>query len=134
MWTCPKCERIFEKTNQPHSCQRVSLESHFVHKEPARELFDFLLREIEAKIGKCQIVALPCCVHLFGKYDFLTVLPKKEKIEIRFALDRVLATPRLKVSVPVSIKFVKNCVEISSKREINGELLRWVKEAYFLKD
>lgn len=133
MWTCPKCSRIFGKANQPHSCKKVSVESHFVNKETARRLFDFLLQQIDKHIGECKIVSLPCCVHLFGTYDFLAVLPKKEGIEIRFALNRKLDTPRLKISIPISSKAFKNCFDIVSKEEIDGEFMGWLKESYHLK-
>ncbi len=134
MWTCPRCDRIFQKANQPHSCKRVSVASHFEHKEKAKELFDSLHSQIEENIGKCEIVSLPCCIHLFGTYDFLAVLPKKDGMEIRFALDRTLDTPRLKVSVPMSSNVVKNCVDIHNTRELDHECMSWLTESYHLKD
>lgn len=134
MWTCPKCNRTFQKANQPHSCKKVSIESHFAHKEKARELFDVLHQKIEDDIGDCNIVSLPCCIHLFGKYDFLAVLPKKDKVEIRFVLNRELNTKRLKMSVPMSSKVFKNCFDIHSKKELDNEFMDWVKESYHLKD
>lgn len=133
MWTCHNCDRIFQKANQPHSCRKVSPESHFENKEKAREIFDYLHRQIEQKIGKCTIVSLPCCIHLFGNYDFLAVLPKKDRIEIRFALHRTVVTSRLKVSVPMSAKVFKNCLDIGSREEIDNELLGWLDESYYLK-
>lgn len=134
MWTCSNCDRVFQKANQPHSCKKVSLGSHFENKEKAKELFDFLHQQIEAKIGKCKIISLPCCVHLFGTYDFLAVLPKKDKVEIRFALSRKLNTPRLKVSIPISSKVFKNCFNIYTKQELDNEFMGWLKESYHLKD
>jgi len=53
-----------------------------VNKVIAKELFEYLLQKIELNIGKCKIVSLPCCVHLYGTYDFLAALPKKDSIEI----------------------------------------------------
>lgn len=134
MWTCPNCDRIFQKANQPHSCQKVSVESHFKNKEKARDLFDYLHHRIEQNIGKCKIVSLPCCVHLFGTYDFLAVLPKKDRVEIRFALNRKLNTPRLRVSVPMSSKVFKNCFDIYTKQELDNEFMEWLKESYLLKN
>jgi len=134
MWTCPNCDRIFQKANQPHSCKKVSSESHFENKEKARELFDFVYEQIGTKIGKCKIVSLPCCVHLFGTYDFLAVLPKNDRVEIRFALNRKLNTPRLKVSVPMSDKVIKNCFDIYNTQELDNEFMGWLKESYHLKD
>jgi hypothetical protein len=134
MWKCPNCGRIFNRTSQPHSCHRVSLEDHFKNKDLAKEIFDYLVKEIKDKIGKCKIISISCCVHLFGKYDFLAALPKKDRLEIRFALNRELDTPRLKTSVPMSKKVFKNCFDIKKKEEIDEEFLNWLKESYHLKD
>jgi hypothetical protein len=134
MWTCPECERMFEKTKQPHSCNKIPLEQHFNNKDKGKKLFDCLVENINSKVGKCQIVSIPCCIHLFGNYDFLAALPKKNELEIRFALNRKLDSPRLKQSVPLSKKIFKNCIDITSKEEINEELIKWLSESYFLKD
>lgn len=134
MWICPKCKRIFESKNQAHSCKKVPLEKHFTGKEQAKELFNFLLKQIESKIGQCKIVSLPCCIHLFGKYDFLAALPKRDRLEIRIALDRKLNSSRLKVSVPLSAKSFKNCFDLYTKTDIDEELIAWLKESYHLKD
>lgn len=85
-------------------------------------------------IGRVKVISLPCCIHLFGKYDFLAALPKKEGLEIRFALKRVIDNPRLKQSVPLSTKFFKNCFEITSEKEIDDEFIGWLEESYHLKD
>jgi hypothetical protein len=134
MWTCPNCNRIFEKIGQIHSCRKVSLEQHFINKEKAREIFEYLVKEINREIGKCKIISIPCCIHLFGKYDFLAALPKRDKLEIRFALNRKLDGPRLKQSVPVSSKSVKNCLDLDGIKDIDKELMGWLNEAYYLKE
>jgi hypothetical protein len=134
MWTCSKCGRIFKKANQPHSCKKVPLEKHFQNKEKAKELFDYLVEQINSKIDKCRLISIPCCVHLFGKYDFLAALPKKDRLEIRFALDRKLDSPRLKQCAPMSSKVFKNCFDIYAKEEIDREFISWLKESYYLKD
>ena len=134
MWTCSKCGRIFKSANQSHSCKKVDLEKHFEGKQEARELFDFLVEQIKNNIGKFKIISIPCCVHLFGKYDFLAALPKKDKLEIRFALDRRLDSPKLKVCVPMSANVFKNCFDIISKEEMDKEFIGWLKESYYLKD
>lgn len=130
MWTCPRCDRIFQKKNQPHSCKKVSVESHFVHKETARALFDDVLQRIKQEVGPYKIISLPCCIHLFGSYDFLAVLPKQDGIEVRFALNRPLHTPRLKASVPLSATAYKHCIDITNESEIDTELMEWLKESY----
>jgi hypothetical protein len=133
MWTCSRCERIFETTNQPHSCKRVPIVAHFKNKDKAKELFDYLVEQVNNKIGKCKVISIPCCIHLFGKYDFLAALPKKDGLEVRFALDRKLDSPRLKICVPMSAKVFKNCFDISSKEELDIEFIGWLKQSYYLK-
>lgn len=134
MWKCPECGRIFEKTKQPHSCNKIPIDVHFKNKDKVKELFDYLVKQINSEIGKCQIISLPCCVHLFGNYDFLAAIPKKETLEIRFALDRKLDSPRLKQSIPLSTKVFKNCIDMKAKEEVDEELIRWLNQAYHLKD
>jgi hypothetical protein len=134
MWSCPKCTRIFNKASQPHSCRRVLLEEHFKNKEKAREIFDYLVKKINMEIGPCKIVSIPCCIHLFGNYDFLAALPKKDKLEVRFALDRQLNTPRLRICIPMSAKVFKNCFDVCTKEEIDNEFINWLQESYHLKD
>lgn len=109
------------------------MEKHFKNKNQAKDLFDFLVKQIESRIGQCRIISLPCCVHLYGHYDFLAALPKKDRLEIRFALDRKLASPRLKQSVALSAKNFKNVIDIKSNGEINKELIKWLDQAYHLK-
>ena len=132
MWTCPNCNRIFGKTKQPHSCQKIPLEKHFKNKEKTKEIFDYLVEQINAKVGPCRIISIPCCVHLFGTYDFLAALPKKNELEIRFCLNRKLQSRRLKNYVPISTKAFKNCFDISKKEDIDNECIEWLRESYFL--
>jgi hypothetical protein len=134
MWMCAKCERAFQKINQPHSCKKVSVRFHFEKKEKAKKLFYVLLERIENNIGKCRIISLPCCIHLFGSYDFLAALPKKDSLEIRFALNHKIKTHRLKVSIPLSKNVYKNCFNIQNELDYDQEFINWLRESYHLKD
>jgi hypothetical protein len=134
MWDCPNCNRAFERAKQQHSCSRITLGQHFKNKEKTKELFDYLIKQIGNRVGKYRIIPIPCCIHLFGAYDFLAALPKKDKLEIRFALNRIIDSPRLKQSVPISTKNFKNCFNIVTIREIDDELIKWLDESYHLKD
>ena len=133
MWTCPKCGRIFNREGQQHSCKKVPLESHFTGKQRAKELYDAVADRIGKEIGPVKTISLPCCVHLFGTYDFVALLPKKDKLEIRFALDRELKDSRIYTTVPLSKSSYKNCLYVWSKDEIDDELIEWLKESYNLK-
>ena len=73
----PRCGRAFGRRRQQHSCKRVSLESHFEGRDTSRPLFDHLLDELNVRIGRCEVVSLPCCIHLYGEYEFLAALPRR---------------------------------------------------------
>jgi hypothetical protein len=88
---------------------------------------------IKVKQKDC-LISIPCCIHLFGKYDFLAILPKRDRLEIRFALDRKIDSPMLVQSVPLSSRYTKNCIDIKNREEIDEELIKWLRQAYFLKD
>ena len=112
MWKCKKCGRIFEKIGQMHSCNKIPLDNHFKNKDKSKVLFDFLVKKINREIGKCEIVSLPCCIHLFSNYDFLAILPNKESLEIRSKL---------------------GVFKIKSIKEIDDKFMDRVRESYFLK-
>ena len=131
VWRCPKCNRAFRRTRQPHSCRTVSLESHLRHGEQ-RAHFEHLVDEVNSKVGRCEVLSLPCCIHLVGKFDFLAVLAKKERLEIRFVLKRELASSRVQRSARISKTQYKHCVDVQAAEDIDEELLSWVREAYYL--
>jgi hypothetical protein len=134
MWKCPECGRVFDKTGQSHSCRRVELDQHFKNKEAARRIFDGLVDAVRKEIGECEVVSIPCCVHLYGHYDFLAALPKRDRLEIRFALNRALANPRVKQTAGLSKTSFMNCIDLHALEEIDGDLVGWLREAYHLKD
>lgn len=130
-WRCPKCGRTFSRTGQPHSCSTVSLESHLPG-GPQRALFERLLAEVNSKAGECEVLSLPCCIHLVGRYDFLAVLPRKKRLEIRFVLERELANPRVQRSARISKALYKHSVDVRTAEDVDEELLGWLREAYHL--
>lgn len=134
MWQCQKCGRIFDKQGQVHSCQVKPLDEHFEGKDLAKSIFDALLEAIREEIGPCEVVSIPCCVHLYGTYDFLAALPKKDRLEVRFALNRALESPRVNQTVPLSRTTYKNSLDLQSVSDIDSELLGWLTEAHHLRD
>ena len=133
-WRCPRCKRAFTRRGQQHSCRTVSLEEHFERKEASRSFFDHLLNEVTSEVGRCEVVSLPCCIHLHGEHDFLAVLPKKDRLEIRFTLLRELKNPRVRRSAQISKTSYKHSVDIYAPEEIDEEFLGWLREAYHLRD
>ena len=64
----------------------------------------------------------------------MAILPKKDGVlELRFALDRKLKSKRIFACVPLSKNSYKNCLLIKSPKDINAELISWLKQSYNLK-
>jgi len=134
MWTCPECKRKFDKKDQVHSCQTIPLGEHFRGKELAKEIYNTLLERINKEIGKCEAISLPCCIHLAGEYEFMAILPKRDRLEIRIGLHRTLSGGRIGQVVPVSQHGYKVCVDLKSATDIDDELMGWLKESYHLRE
>jgi hypothetical protein len=133
-WRCPVCGRAFARRNQPHSCKRVPLDAHFGRGGVSRSLFAALLAAVEANVGPCDVVSLPCCIHLAATDDFLAVLPKRDRLEIRFTLHRHIRSPRVLACAQISRNAHKHRVDVSTVEDIDVELLAWVREAYHAPD
>jgi hypothetical protein len=133
-WRCPTCGRGFARTGQQHSCRVVALEEHLPEGDPRRPLFDALLAAVRDEVGRCDVVSLPCCVHLAGRHDFLAVLPRKGRLELRFTLPRALRASRVRRAEPISRTAVKHSLDIAADTDIDAELLGWVREAYHQRD
>jgi hypothetical protein len=132
-WRCPRCGRPFARARQAHSCRTVSLEHHLRHGAAVQALFDRLVHEVEREVGRCEVVSLPCCIHLRGTYDFLAVLPRRDRLEVRFTLARRVESPRIDRSEQTSRAGQKHRVSLASQEDIDAEFLGWVEEAYHLR-
>jgi len=132
MWQCPKCKREFSKTNQSHSCVEFKIEKHFIGKEHAKELFDYLVEKINKKVGKIKIESLPCCIHLVSNYTFGAVWAFRDSIRIDFRLNHKIETQKLHKLVKMSANRFLYYFDIKDKKEIDNEIIGYYKEAYKL--
>jgi hypothetical protein len=132
-WRCPTCGRTFRRTAQQHSCRRVPLEDHLKAGD-ARSRFEQLLAVVRRDVGPCEVLSLPCCIHLVGSYDFLAVLPRPERLEIHLALERELDDPRILASNRLSATSWMHRVDLRTDADLDELFLDWVREAYHLRD
>ncbi len=132
MWSCPKCKREFQKQNQAHSCTVYPLEKHFAGKEKTKELFNDLKAKIIKNIGPVKIESLPCCIHFVSTYTFGACWAMKAGIRIDLRVNRKIK-PKCKFKVNhMSTNRYLYYFDIFDKKEIDPELLGWIKESYHL--
>jgi len=132
LWKCPKCHREFAKSNQSHSCVLYPLEKHFAGKNYAKELFDYLVAEINKKVGPIKIESLPCCIHLVSNYTFGAVWALKDGIRIDFRFDHDIKTKKPHKTNHMSANRYLFYFDLKNKKEIDVEIIGFIKEAYHL--
>jgi hypothetical protein len=132
LWQCPKCKREFKNIGQVHSCKSITLEEHFKNKKLAEELFFYLKKEIEKNIGPVKIETPPCCIHLVSSYTFSGVWAMKDKLRFDFRIDEEIKNKKIWKFIKMSPHRYLYYLEIKDKKDIDKELLGWIKKAYYL--
>lgn len=132
LWTCPKCRRLFEKKNQAHSCVSYPLANHFKNKIYAKKLFGYLKQQITKKIGPVKIESLPCCIHLVSAYTFGAVWALRDRIRVDFRADYKIKTHKQHKMIRLSPNRFLYYFDLKSKKDIDAELLGWMKLSYGL--
>lgn len=130
MWKCPKCKREFLREKQAHSCRTYPLEKHFENKEHARELYDELLSKLKKELSSFKIESVPCCIHFVTGSIFAAVWPMKGGIRADFKLPAEVKSPRLFKTIRLSKNAYMHYIDIKDEKEIDRELIGWIKESY----
>ncbi|MCX6776530.1 MAG: DUF5655 domain-containing protein [Candidatus Micrarchaeota archaeon] len=135
LWKCQKCGRKFEKKNQMHSCTIYPVEKHFKGKEEMKPLYNKLKEKIKKNVGSFWVESLPCCIHLVTApaYTFAAVYALRDRIRMHFGLDYKLESSRIDKFSQYSANRYMYSIDIKSEKEIDRELLSWLRQAYNLK-
>jgi predicted nucleic-acid-binding Zn-ribbon protein len=134
LWKCPKCGRRFLKKNQVHSCNLYPVKKHFEGKDFAKTIYNHFKNQIKKHIGSFYVESLLCCIHFVtNAYTFAAVYALKDGIKIHFTLDHKLKNKRIDRFYQMSKNRYLFNIYIESKKEINKELIGWLKESYNLK-
>lgn len=134
MWQCPKCKREFSKNNQSHSCVVYPIEKHFQNKDYSKKLFKELVNQIEKNIGRVKIESLPCCIHLVSGYTFSGVWLLKDRVRLDFRVPYNIESKRIINKEELSINRKLYYLEIVEEKDIDDELLGWIRDSYFLQN
>lgn len=134
MWQCPKCKREFSKNNQSHSCVVYPIEKHFQNKDYSKKLFKELVNQIEKNIGEVKIESLPCCIHLVSGYTFSGVWLLKDRVRLDFRVPYNIESKRIINKEELSINRKLYYLEIVEEKDIDDELLGWIRDSYFLQN
>ena len=133
MWTCPKCKRRFKRKNQQHSCTLISSDSLFDKRGPSlKKIYDKIVKEV-TKLGKYREEAVkPDVIFFKTKSTFLGVKVKKDHLEVEFFLEKLEDVPPVSKYLQTSKNRVVHLVPIDQLKDINPQLIDWIKRSYIL--
>jgi hypothetical protein len=134
LWKCPKCGRQFEKIKQQHSCAIYPVAKHLKGKKLATELYNELGMKIKKVAGPFRIESLPCCIHFVKvAFTFAAAYAMKDRLRLHIGLDHKISSKRIRKYAQTAASKYAYELDVMDKKEIDKELLAWLKEAYNMK-
>jgi Domain of unknown function (DUF5655) len=130
LWTCPKCNRQFQRQNQSHSCMVFPLENHFEGKDRGKALYEILTHKLEQQIGSFKIQSLACCIHFDYIATFAAVKICRTKIQVELSLRYKISAERVKKIVQISANQYLHFIDITNEKDIDKTLITWLAAAY----
>ena len=106
---------------------------HLKDKDPAViAMYQKLITELQ-KFGSLKIEPKKTSIHLGNRFGFAGVYTRKDYINLEVHLDRKLTSKRVAKVEQASKNRFHHTIKLSSGKDIDKELLGWLKDAYELK-
>ena len=117
---------------QGHSCVVKSLDEHFINKEPGvRATYDRLESTLKT-FGDFQVSPVINAILFSAESTFLAIKPKSKWLELEFVLDYQADEFPIHKTIQVSKTRYAHFVRIQNPKEVDEQLIRWIKKAYEL--
>ena len=106
---------------------------HLQDKEPVvTSIYEKLIGELQ-KFGQLKIEPKKTSIHLGNRFGFAGVYTRKDYINLEVHLNHKLVNNRVSKVEQASPNRYHHTVKLTSPKEVDKELLGWLKEAYDLK-
>jgi len=96
------------------------------------DIYEKLIVELQ-KFGQLKIEPKKTSIHLGNRFGFAGVYTRKEYINIEIHLSYKLASDRVTKVEQASANRFHHTIKLTKTKDIDKELLNWLKEAYELK-
>jgi hypothetical protein len=129
-WICPRCARTFAHEGQFHSHDTEDVDGPFAGRpERLRESFDKLVASLPSDV---QVEALRTVIVLSALRTFSYIIVQAKRLLVGVFLDSPLDSSRVVRVDHVSGRKFGSVVEVRGPDDVDGELQRWLRQAYEL--
>ena len=129
MWTCPTCNRKFNKHRQSHICVVKDVGELFLDKSDELVLaYDTLYHEIMAWQPNSSGAATHSIVFT-NKRAWLIVKPMKSELDLKFYNDSLIESDQIRKTTPFG-KHIGHHIRIQNEFQISNELLKLIRIGY----
>ena len=106
---------------------------HLKDKSPVvKGIYKKLINELQ-KLGALKIEPKKTSIHLGNRFGFAGVYTRKDYINLEVHLNYKLTGKRIAKVEQASANRFHHTIKLTSEKDIDKELLSWLKEAYELK-
>ena len=106
--------------------------SHFEGKDPeVRKIYDRLLKAV-GRFGPFTEDPKKTSIHLVNQTAFAGVATRRSAMVLTLKSDQALASPRIHKSEQTSARRFHHEIKLTSRADIDTELLSWLRKAYDL--
>ena len=129
-YTCPTCKRVLSGPNQYHSCFITDKETHLNKMNSEIEaLYESLLSHLQSFSG-IEIIYLKTCIQFNIGATYLSVYPKKDRLDLEFQLTREEDQFPIYICKRISKNRVLHRIAIAEIADFDQQLRNWLLEAY----
>ncbi len=109
-----------------------NVENHFENKSPiVREIYDGLIKKLKS-FGEFQEEPHKTSIHLLNQTAFAGVATRKDYLLLTIKTDYLIESSRVTKTEQVSRNRFHLLIKLETPKEIDAELLKWLKDAYKL--
>lgn len=134
-WTCPNCDREFERAHQAHVCAPgCTVESTFARRpEYQRATYDTILAHLRRQ-GDVHEDAVRVGVFLKAARKVAEVRPMARALALLLILPRTVHDPRIVRRYPMAAGRVMHDIRLHGPDEVDEQLRDWLDEAFAAAD
>jgi hypothetical protein len=109
-----------------------TVENHLENKSPiVREIYDVLIKKVKS-FGRFQEEPHKTSIHLLNQTAFAGIATRKDYLLLTLKTEDPIKSSRIKKIEQVSRNRFHLLIKLEAPKEIDAELIKWLKNAYKL--